>query len=59
MEHSIDRWVSILRGKAAEYEHKARGNGEIVSSPDIDDICNEMLAFKDAILIQNGLMGER
>lgn len=59
MERSIDRWVSILRLKASEYEHTARGKGELVSSPDIDNICNEMLAFKDAILIQNNLMGER
>lgn len=38
------RWVGILRGKA-EYEHNARKNGEIVTSPSIDDICNEIEAF--------------
>lgn len=40
-----DRWVSLLRHKAADYEHKARKNGEIVVGPSIDDICNEILAF--------------
>jgi hypothetical protein len=39
-----DRWVRILRQKA-EYEHKARKNNEVVCSPSIDDICNEMEAF--------------
>ena len=39
-----DRWVRLLRGKAA-YEHNARKNGEEVVSPSIDDICNEMEAF--------------
>lgn len=39
-----DRWVGLLRCKAA-YEHKARGNGEIVTGPSIDDICNEIEAF--------------
>ena len=39
-----DRWISLLRMKA-EYEHNARKNGEVVSSPSIDDICNEMGAF--------------
>lgn len=38
------RWVGILRGKA-EYEHEDRKNGEIVTSPSIDDICNEIEAF--------------
>ena len=38
------RWNSILRMKA-EYEHNARKNGEVVASPSIDDICNEMEAF--------------
>jgi len=38
------RWIGILRQKA-NYEHNARKNGEIVSSPDIDDICNEIEAF--------------
>lgn len=39
-----NRWVGILRSKA-EYEHFARKNGEVVTSPDIDDICNEIEAF--------------
>jgi len=39
-----NRWVSLLRQKA-EYEHKARKNGETVTSPDLDDICNEIDAF--------------
>ena len=49
MENEIkelkNRWVSLLRGKASEYEHKARHNGEIVTKPDLDCICNEMEAF--------------
>lgn len=40
-----ERWNRILRMKASEYEHKARKNGEVVSSPSIDDICNEINAF--------------
>jgi len=36
--------LRILRQKA-EYEHNARKNGEVVSSPDLDDICNEIEAF--------------
>lgn len=39
-----ERWVSLLRAKA-EYEHNARKNGEVVASPSIDDICNEIEAF--------------
>ena len=39
-----DRWIDLLRVKA-RYEHNARKNGEIVASPSIDDICNEMEAF--------------
>lgn len=39
-----DRWVRLLRCKA-EYEHRARKNGEVVASPSIDDICNEIEAF--------------
>lgn len=45
MEELQDRWIRILRAKASEYEHKARKNGEIVASPSLDDICNEMDAF--------------
>lgn len=40
-----DRWVSLLRIKASEYEHSARKSGKIVCSPSLDDICNEMEAF--------------
>lgn len=39
-----NRWVQILRMKA-HYEHTARKNNEVVASPSIDDICNEMEAF--------------
>lgn len=39
-----NRWVGLLRIKA-EYEHNARKAGEIVTQPDIDDICNEIEAF--------------
>lgn len=39
------RWISILRVKASEYEHPARRDGEVVTSPSIDDICNEINAF--------------
>ena len=39
------RWISILRTKAEEYEHVARSNGKIVSSPCLDDLCNEIEAF--------------
>ena len=44
-EELKDRWVSLLRMKASEYEHKERKEGEEVVSPSIDDICNEMEAF--------------
>ena len=37
-------WVSILREKAT-YEHIERKAGRPVSSPDLDDICNEINAF--------------
>lgn len=40
-----NRWVSILRQKAVDYESKARREGNLVSSPDINDICNEIEAF--------------
>jgi hypothetical protein len=45
-----DRWNSILRMKAAEYEHEARKRGEEVASPDIDDICNEMNAYFTGVI---------
>ena len=54
MKNSIYRWVSLLRNKAETYEHKARKSGEVVYEPSIDDICNEMEAFKDGILILKG-----
>lgn len=41
----FERWESILRYKASVYEHEARKNGEVVSSPSIDSICNEIKAF--------------
>lgn len=44
MEELKNRWVGLLRRKA-EYEHEDRRNGKIVAGPDIDDICNEILAF--------------
>jgi hypothetical protein len=43
------RWIGILR-KKAEYEHNARKNGEIVCEPDIDSICNEMIAYFTGII---------
>lgn len=39
-----NRWIGILREKAT-YEHNARKTREVVSSPSIDDICNEMIAY--------------
>lgn len=39
-----NRWISTLRHKA-KYEHNARNNEEAVTSPDLDDICNEIEAF--------------
>jgi hypothetical protein len=41
----FQRWESILRLKAEEYEHSARKRGETVVEPSLDDICNEMKAF--------------
>ncbi len=45
-----DRWISLLRMKSADYEHNARKNGEVVASPSIDDICNEMIAYFTGII---------
>lgn len=45
IEELRERWIRLLRMKASEYEHKARKNGEIVASPSLDDICNEIDAF--------------
>ena len=39
------RWNDILRAKASEYEHTSRKEGRRVSSPDIDDVCNEIKSF--------------
>ncbi len=44
-----DRWISLLRMKA-DYEHNARKNGEVVASPSIDDICNEIIAYFTGII---------
>lgn len=44
-EEIFERWNSLLRMKASEYEHDARKRGEVVVGPSIDDICNEMKAF--------------
>ena len=44
LQDICDRWVRLLRHKA-EYEHNARKADEVVASPSIDDICNEMEAF--------------
>jgi len=47
-----DRWTSIIRSKAIEYEAEERknGNGENVSSPDLLDIANEIDAFFTGLL---------
>lgn len=50
-EEIFKRWNSLLRNKANEYEHAARKRGEVVVSPSIDDICNEMDAFIAGLLI--------
>ena len=39
------RWIFILRHKASEYEHPERKDGKEVTSPDLDDIANEIEAF--------------
>jgi len=49
-EEMANRWISALRAKAAEYEHEARKEGTAVTSPDIDDICNEMIAYFTAMI---------
>jgi len=50
LEELFKRWNGLLRMKASEYEHTARRNGEIVSSPSLDDVCNEMDAFLTGLL---------
>jgi hypothetical protein len=47
-----DRWDRILRGKASDYEHKARKNGEVVCGPSLDDLANEMDAFFTGLLMK-------
>lgn len=49
MSETFERWNSILRYKASTYEHLARKNGEEVTSPSIDEICNEMRAFFEGL----------
>ncbi len=49
MSDVLNRWEHILRHKASEYEHKARGGGEVVTSPSIDEVCNEMRAFFEGL----------
>lgn len=45
LEELQERWIHLLRMKAEEYEHSARGLGEDVSEPSIDTVCNEIEAF--------------
>lgn len=40
-----NRWVSLIRGKASDYEHKARSEGRTVTSPSLDSIASEIEAF--------------
>ena len=48
-EELANRWIYLLRQKA-EYEHNARKNGEVVTEPSIDDVCNEMIAYFTGII---------
>lgn len=41
----MERWTSILRSKAHEYEHEERGRGKEPVSPTLDDIAWEIEAF--------------
>ena len=50
LELQFNDWISILRMKAKEYEHKARKNGEPVCNPSLDEICNQMECFKKGFL---------
>lgn len=45
MKELKNRWISILRQKASQYEHTPRGKGELVVSPDLDTLANEIEAF--------------
>ena len=49
-EELANRWISILRMKASEYEHTARKKGETVCVSDIDDICNEIEAYFTGVI---------
>jgi len=48
----VERWIALLRHKAATYEHTARKLGKTVIGPSIDELCNEMEAFNDAISLK-------
>ncbi len=45
MKELKERWISLLRQKAREYEHTTRKNGEEIPGLSLDDICNEIEAF--------------
>ena len=45
-----NRWISVLRSKASQYEHEAREKGKVVTAPDLDDVCNEMTAYFTGII---------
>jgi len=47
LNEQFDRWINNIRAKASEYEHKARKNSQVVVEPNLDAICNEMIAFKN------------
>lgn len=50
IKDTFERWESILRLKASDFEHEARKRGETVATPSIDEICNEMRAFLSAAI---------
>lgn len=50
LDEVFERWETILRAKAHQYEHPARGEGKVVTAPDIDDICNEMRALRAGLM---------
>ena len=54
LEQQFDRWIHVLRGKASEYEHTARGEGKKISQPDLDSICNELQAFLSGLQAGRG-----
>ena len=49
VESILNRWITALRQKASEYEHPASLSGEPVVYPSLDDICNEMEAYKAGV----------